>query len=281
MRQIWRKTIELLRTQPLLWLPVVIAALVNYGLIWLRPVAIHSMILHLVPQEHFYGIDIPVYPPPAWLKALAYAVQYGLGYVRVCCFVFALFVTAKLVGSFATSDKDGFVFSWMYISRRWMGALWLALILSVIELGADYLIFLAIRWCDLHDLFTSYPIEISLDLVSGFLVYFLLFYFGIPPAVRLLSYPREGSISPHKIGLGRACSLLAAVPLVLVGNTEFWLRRFIHPTVWVNLVEEVILALPYVLLFVALSLVAMEGEGSTMALDGEVAGEASPSLRSG
>jgi hypothetical protein len=266
MREIGRKTILLIRTHPILWTPYIAAALLASTLSWLRQLAAHR-ILHWTPirqVESVLGGNLSSrgFDPNTFMdlmrlrSALTWAVTFLINSVYAAALVF----TAILVAAILLNERPILALSAGRLrgySRRiliYAAKIWILML--VLYLALDWPFYLP----GVRDLLSSRAISV---LNIGISVLDALCYAWVmaPLAVNLLRLP--GGV-PLSIADRRRARSIA----VLVGLADVLVRHILDWLVWSfglygSIANDIayysarlIAGLPYVLLYVALSLIA-------------------------
>ena len=262
MKELWRKTVELCRRHPVLWLPVIAAAILSplwreLGKTLSRDVAISSMRGSSVLD----GSSASSFSVPQWLF---YVPGPACAIADACCYVIAMLVTAKLLGRLLAEASHALPYQNIAKTATKGSAFLLGFLVYLLSTGVSVLILLPITSLitGMHRpvLMTS-PYLIGAELIP---MYFALGYFLTPMALRLLAKSTGIVMDGDRIVLGRECSFLAGAAITILSVTFLVVGRSFHTTLAqataYGFASAIISALPYTPLFVAFSLLSMKNE---------------------
>jgi hypothetical protein len=281
MKELWRGTVELIRRYPVLWLPVIWAALLSYGFGQLRLIILHDVLPLMLRHRSVLGGYVSDESPgrASTIAVLAAVNTNVIQYADVCCYVIALLMTAKMLGRLtATAEQDN-PYADISIANHRSGVLLLGLLTYVLALASGTLGFAPILYYaySVHHLsILTRPYVTATELLF---IYAMLAYFATPMALRLLSRPRRHTVDAETISTGRKCSLMVGIAITLLSVIQ---QSFSKPyfqglavSAGFGVLSTVFLALPYIGLFVALSLVVAERQSDDAAVaDAEAEAEA-------
>ena len=261
MGELWRDLVELLRTRPILWLPVLLADLLGYLLNLARNGVLRQVVLHQTTQHSALGGAVVHGPMSASAMESTTIVALLLSWLtyfgRMLLYSGALIATAALVQSLREREPKPVQVVGPALARGWGGMLELALRgLAVYAVAA-----LLFSWLSpflakhgqaalLHNLWFGYGLTLAVLLLLAVL---------LPPvALRVLSGQQPSGT------LARASQQFSVVPVVvasLLAATVSANSRELalappgarYP---LEIVGSLVVALPYVLLFTGLSLLA-------------------------
>lgn len=139
MIQLWRKTIELLRKNPVLWLPYLAAELMAIGL-WCLWGVVRTSIFHWFTTRHsVLGGDVPASSTDYSAPTRVFQVSLPIGFVTVftivCLFVVALMTTASMVDAINSEQKIDVRGILAGFSQRW-GKILLFSFICLVTFGA-------------------------------------------------------------------------------------------------------------------------------------------------
>ena len=263
MKRLWQRVWELSRQHTVLWLPVVGAALLSCGWAQLRKSAIHQILPWILRarQGHFVlGGTFPTSGNSTAGYGVIYLASFFITtlceYADICCYVIAMLIIAHLLGkpmTDATHDKPYISFS---VARHGLGVLWLSLLVYLLALASSALVFLPVTFYPTSRLGQPFTIAVVLVMYSA------LAFFITPVALRLLARAGGAQIGPEEVAIGRKCSLLVGVAISLLSAVQLSIAGKLHvdhaQREAFGIVGTIVTALPYVPLFLALSLISMK-----------------------
>ena len=264
MKRLWQRVWELSRQHTVLWLPVVGAALLSCGWAQLRKSAIHQILPWILRarQGHFVlGGTFPTSGNSTAGYGVIYLASFFITtlceYADICCYVIAMLIIAHLLGKLmtdATHDKPYIGFS---VARHGLGVLWLSLLVYLLALASSALVFLPATFYPTSRLWQPL-VTITVVLV----MYSALAFFITPVALRLLARAGGAQIGLEEVAIGRKCSLLVGVAISLLSAVQLSIAGKLHvdhaQREAFGIVGTIVTALPYVPLFLALSLISMK-----------------------
>lgn len=268
MRELWRRTADLFWEHPILWLPVLAADLLGQCVTQLQQLLTHRIVLSLVERHSVLGNtpDLVAYKAAAMKAALLIApFVWGSYFINICLYTMAFLVTARLVftfqeqpsaASFAATLKAGhprriFVFALKIFAMFILAAmLLLAVDLFVVSTHQAKLVAMAL-WAD----------------GAAMVVSVCIAYCIVPSSLRLIK-DRNSFLADESIWRGRSIAILvvaaSSVIAFCVQTAEQSLLGTspVHPMTLLALgaIASLFAAVPYVPLFIALSLVAMQDD---------------------
>lgn len=264
MKRLWQRVWELSRQHIVLWLPVVGAALLSSGWAQLRRSTIHQILPWILRARQGHSVLGGTFPTSGNSTA-GYGVVYVASflittvceYADICCYVIAMLIIAHLLGKLMTDvthDKPYIGFS---IARHGLGVLWLSLLVYLLALASSALVFLPTTFYPTSRLWQPL-VTITVVLV----MYSALAFFITPVALRLLARVGGAQIGPEEIAIGRKCSLFVGVAISLLSAVQLSIAGKLHvdhaQREAFGIVGTIVTALPYVPLFLALSLISMK-----------------------
>lgn len=261
MGELWQELVELLRQRPLLWVPVLVADLLGYLCNLGRVATLRAFVLHQTAQHSVLGgavmhgqLSASALRSTTVVALLLTWLSY---FVRILLYAVALVVTAQLVRRAREHQREAPRDATASAAAHWGGILELSLRALAIYALAALLYSLLTQWLTRHNdtglLHTAW-------LGNGaLLVVLMVLAVTLPPvAVRVLAgtvpEPRMAALSQQ---LAISLLLLVAMLGLFVGNSRQLAQ--VTPAVRYPLeaVASLVVALPYVLLFVGLSVLAM------------------------
>jgi hypothetical protein len=288
MRILWRSTTSLLRQYPILWLPVLVAEIVNFNLRWferllLRPLR-HQLILWF-SQAHsvLSTTPVPIQPTGSIMiktALLTAPLEWGMQFLCAAVTVASLVATAAILQSIAKTGRGSLraVIAPITSSRRRI------LILSLQFWGLNMI--LSLQFWGLNILFTSLlellsPLVFSIHNLQAYLgrsnlagsffsylwvlpVTLFVCYIIAPLEARLLQSP-ESTPAPDQARRARVVAILVALGLCvfnpLTGMAESYILQmsllaFSLKFFLIELLFSLIRTAPYALLFIAFYLIA-------------------------
>ncbi len=261
MGELWRDLVEALRRRPLLWVPVLIADLLGYLVNLGRNGLLRAFVLHQTAQQSVLGGGVVHGPMTAAAMQsttiIALLLSWLTYFVRIVLYSSALIATAALVDSFVERAPRLAGDVGPALARRRGGILELALRgLAIYALAA-----LLFSWMSpllvkhgytklLHNPWFGYGLTLIVLLVLAALL--------APAAVRVLSGREPGK--PSALQSQQFAFVLAVVASVLAAAISANGRELAlappaarYP---LEIVGSLVVALPYVLLFTGLALLA-------------------------
>jgi hypothetical protein len=260
MRTLWRKTSELFWQHGVLWLPVFVADLFSFGIDHLRKPLFNLVVTPLLTNHSIItgAQELTTDKTKIFMGEVSSMLIIAfLELISIVAFVSAFFATAKLV-----KRKLGY----LETDAREVGLthiLGLCVRASVIVAPLALCGFLVTTYFPiaLHRfnlLLHSYATQ-----VEGLLVMALIAYLLTPGALRAIAEPEGHVIDQETKSQGRQAALLAvvvsAVLLAFVTMAENSLLATPGQWFFIYLVASPITAMPYIPLYIALTLLAVEG----------------------
>jgi hypothetical protein len=262
MRDLWHRTVELIRTYPVLSLPAIWAACLSYGWEQLRRIILHNVLPLVLYRTSVLGASVPDTSPSrvAVLYVLSLSNTVVLQYADICGYVVALLITAKMLGRLTADNPKDAPYANISIASHWSGVLWLGLLAYVVAFGSVVIfIFLPIAYfpAAAHHLLSILKRPYFMA-PTGFITYAALAYFLTPVALRLLSRLGKRGISCKEIATGRKSWLITGAAITALSfiqlSTPKPFDANLAERAAVGLFWTIFVSLPYVPLFIALSL---------------------------
>ena len=262
MKKLWQRVWELSRQHVVLWLPVVGAALLSYSWAQLRRSANHQILFWILRAHRGHSVLGGSFPASGdgtaeyGVYVASFLITTACEYADICCYVIAMLIIAHLLGKLmtdATHDKPYIGFS---VARHGLGVLWLSLLVYLLALASSALVFLPATFYPTSRLGQPFTIAVVLVMYSA------LAFFITPVALRLLARAGGAQIGPEEVAIGRKCSLLVGVAISLLSAVQLSIAGKLHvdhaQREAFGIVGTIVTALPYVPLFLALSLISMK-----------------------
>lgn len=266
MRELWRKTFELFRGNPILWLPYICTELTAFCLTKLRSLAFKGIHQWLLTRHSVLGGDIvsPNIDQSTIRKAvmLGAPLEWGVDFANVCLFTVALLFTSSLVlmllreqrpdpaialASLRAYPKRVLLFSLKF-------CLLVVLLTPLVLIPASYL----------PSTFEKLSHATSYLIYSGALLLMACVAWIMSPiAIRLLREKDSPAVSAEHKRWGRHSAILMVAAIMvlqyLVQRAED-IVRFKHgiQVTAATALATLIINFPVVLLFIALALIAAE-----------------------
>lgn len=267
MREIWRKTAELFWERPILWLPVLCADFIGYWLREFQGVLTRELIrwLLLGPASVFDSRLVPHGSVPILeLKAALIGGPFVWGgyFVSIGLYTIAFVATAVLVKSIDQSGKPDFRLAFGVVKSR---------IRRILRFSLRVLLFFAVAaavWS-----FVLIPLAVkslreeSLNVLAvgvTILVEAITAYCVAPAALSLLTESSSQMMNRESVRWGRGFSIAGSIAgLVIAFIPVMQGQRLLNPIivhvgpVVFNMITSLLFVLPYIPMFIALSLIAM------------------------
>lgn len=262
MSELWRDLVDLLRRKPLLWVPVLAADLLGYLVNLGRIGLLRALVLHRTMQHSALGgalVQTPMSAAQAQNTTIqALLLSWFSYFLRILLFSGAFVVTAALVWRYLRHRTRTTVPSHStYDGLKWGGILELALRALAIYATAALLLSWLTAFLAKHG-YTAVLRNAWFGLALGLIVLLLMSIWLPPVALRVLA-----DRVPDKVRTGDAQLLAASLAVVvtllsaIVGTNA---REMAHvpPAARypLEIIGSLVVALPYVLLFTGLALMA-------------------------
>lgn len=270
MKELWNRTFELFRRRIVLWLPCSLAAILMLALGKLEKAEIHWLYGFFATTHSVLGGDVPV-TDLAQAQHRAMMFIFPLGFVKefleVCLFVVALAATKNLVCMVLKEQRPDTVAALREILPRTREILLFSLkYMAVLLVFGGVLILLGTSPLTperVHEFFLSKALVYGLGLVcQGCLA-----WLSTPAAIRLMRPPGNPAISARGRKMGTVFAVATSAGALaleyLVGKVE---TVVVIEKQWEGLaiavVNTIVINTPEVLLFIALSLLAIQEFGN-------------------
>lgn len=261
MGELWRDLVDTLGRRPLLWLPVLVADLLGYLINLGRAGLIQLIVLHQTAQHSALGGGVIHGPMSASAvqsaEVMALLLSWVSYFLRALLYSLALLAIAALIEAYRERRPHPFANVGPTLAQRWSGALDLALRALAVYAVAALLVSWLTPALNKHGYAALLRNAWFAFLIT--LVVLLVLSAVLPPvALRVLS----GSL-PDRV-LSRAAQqfafTLAAVAALLAAFVNTNSRQLAQAPAGarypLEIVGSLVVALPYVLLFAGLSLLA-------------------------
>jgi len=270
MKELWSRTFELFRRRIVLWVPCSVAAILMLALGKLEKAEIHWLYGFFATRHSVLGGDVPV-ADLAQAQHRAMMLIFPLGFVKefleVGLFVVALAATKNLVCMILKEQRPDTITAVRGILPRSREILLLSFkYMAVLLVFGGVLIFVGsspLTPNRIHEFFLSKTVVYVLGLVcQGCLAWLLM-----PAAIRLLRSPDNPTISVQGRKMGTVFAVATSAGALaleyLVGKVE---TVVVIEEQWEGLaiavVNTIVINTPEVLLFIALSLLAIQEFGN-------------------
>jgi len=269
MKELWNRTCELFRRRLVLWVPCSLAAILMLGLGKLEKAEIHWLYRLFATRRSVLGGEVPV-EDLAQAQHRARMLIFPLGFVKefleICLFVVALAATKNLVCMVLKEQRPDTIAAVRGILPRSREILLLSLkYMAVLLVFGGVLILLGTSPLTperIHEFLLSKALVYGLGLVCQACLAWLL----MPAAIRLLRSPDNPTISAQDRRIGTVFAVATSAGALalehLVGKVE---TVVVLEEQWeiqaLAVVNTIVINMPEVLLFIALSLLAIQEFG--------------------
>jgi hypothetical protein len=267
MQELCRRTYELLRTHPALWLPYLVAELLAIFLWQLWGMAREGIFKWFTTGHSVLGgnLSAPRDNYAALDRASIVGLPLGLATVLVvvCLFVAALVATAAMVNSIGREQKLDASEILGGVAQRWRAILLFALrfliVFGVIGAGTTAVFFFALRMTHREDLHTWYVSNSGMMLVWVGCAAWLV----MPAVIRLLRGDAAGMLSTQSRNRGTVIAILVSEAGVALGAIAQKLEApMVLDAHWefkaLGVLNSILANAPDVVLFIALALLAAD-----------------------
>jgi len=276
-RQVWRETAALFWEYPRLWLPVLGADLLSFLLIRLQKFVTHELIKHLLlgPSSVFGGGQS--LPESSWRVLTLKAATLGAPFVWATYFLAtvlyttALFMMAAFVRDIRQSQRCDFRLALEFAGTHRRLIVRFSLMMLGLFVLATLIFAITSQIGDGSPALTS-PILFAYGYTA--LIYICIAYGMAPVAMRRISAGEPRPLTEQS----RRTSRILAIPIALTSPLLGWLLPYVERSLVaehllnnflarsaLELVLSLISALPYVVLFIALTLI-VDGDASAAEL---------------
>lgn len=276
MKDLWRKTWNLFREYPILWVPYLAAELLAIGLWQLRGMVEKVIFQWFTTRHSALGNSVtPNLDHAALAKAsLAYApIGFATIFFVVCLFVIAMVATAQMVNAVASDQRPELNKSLNGIVSRWTKILTFAFkfLFAWLIFFAVSVWLLAVLVNMMHQ--SELPTSLWVSSIEATCVTVCLAWFLTPAAIRLLRSPDPEPVSTIVRRQGTILALLVISIEGLLGiiaqpvdarlMTDMPAEREA-----VILLTKLAVNLPFVMLFIGLALLAVNFSGESTSQPG-------------
>lgn len=261
MGELWRDLVEVLRKRPVLWLPVLIADLLVYLVNFGRALLLHSLVLHQTAQQSVFGGAV-VHGPMTGSVAesttvFALLLSWVVNFLKILLYTAAFAVTAALVQAVLERRRKIAPVIGPALTQGWGGILELTLrALAVYAIAA--LLFSWLAPVLLKHGQTALVRGPWFPICSSLLVLLVLATTLPAPALRLLS--GRAPLADEIRLAQQFCLILALVTEVLTIMVASNSRELagVPPGARfpLEIVGSLVVALPYVLIFAGMAVMA-------------------------
>jgi hypothetical protein len=262
MKEIFLQTSTVLRGRPMLWLPVVCAAILSYCWTQLGAIVSHGLLRGILTTQSVLGGTVSDTSPlrVATSYVVGFLAKSSFQYADVCCFVIALLVTAKICGQIPSKNPVFLPYADISIANYTTAVLRFGLLAYLLAYASMALVLAASVYFLQRARELTQANQLRFPILAAACMYGMLAYFLSPAAMRLLRVARDRSVTANEIATARKCSLWAGAAMTLLSTAQILVPRPIESTLPERIVMavfwSVLVALPYAPLFVSLSLVA-------------------------
>jgi hypothetical protein len=271
MRNLWRATAYLFWQHPVLWLPLIVADLTAFCIESLKRLLTHQIVLWLV-QRHSASIlsSGPEYSDQASASVKAALLTlpfiWGTYFLSILLYTMAMLATAAILHNLSVARDTNLPavapMIWSSMRRALVLSIKLLALCATSALLFGPLIILSLTFGSKP--FWQFPTFLFSELLTT-LVMVGISYLITPSALRLIQYlnPSVGFQWTYGQGrlVGAAAVVVSAGLSLLLQKAEPSILRDLHPhgsafVYMINAVISLIVAFPYIPLFIALYLIA-------------------------
>jgi hypothetical protein len=256
-RQLWREALAVIHDNPVLCLPVAWATVVAYLWEQLRLICLRVLPLYILQTHSVLGGSGGL-AGPASARYVAAQVIVGLTtngcrLAHLTCFYIALLMTAKMIQRYLTGVSKVSLVNWQVLGLSF--AMYAGFFLGSFLLIVPGMAFI-------HG---PTP-QLYWQQIGFCLVYVVLALLFASPSLRLVAGEYGSIVDRKMVRTARIYGVLSSVTLVVLDLAVLHIhgtgRTTFEQGVFTNLFVELVTSAPLVLLFVAISLLAYEGEGT-------------------
>lgn len=269
MLKLWRKTIELIRTDPILWVPYLCADLVTSCLTWLRRISSNA-IFHWVTTKHLHSVlggDAVTtdFDHAAMKKAILLSgpLEWATRYANACLYVAALILTASLVAMILRGEKPDLAVALPALRNNPSRIFRFTLIFCALILVLTALIAFPSSYL-LNARYHASQLLYSVTIICGELLILICSAWVMAPLAVALIRPADAiAVSAELKKLARTFAMIAGTCTIVLEQLSILLIirhvRLSHLGFAVfDPLNSLIVNSPFVLLFIALALIAAE-----------------------
>jgi hypothetical protein len=269
MKELCRKSFELLRSELILWVPCTCAAVLTLILGRLQKMWIRGIYLWLSTEHHHsvLGGDVVTYNAGDFQhRAVIYSIPLSLvkDAVEVVAFVLALAVTAKMVGMIVEEQRPDLRAALRGIATQWRAIL-LFSIKYMAGLGA-MLALVALLSASATNSLKSLAILASKEFLYSFSMAAVgcIAWVLMPSAMRLLQAPRLVPVSGEHRMSGAILMVITSEIALAAGDILNWAEAGVTfdnqvEVFALSVANTIVENVPEVFLFIALALLARQG----------------------
>lgn len=268
MLNLWRKTIELLRKYPILWVPYLCADVATSCLTWLRRLA-SKAIFHWVATKHLHSVlggDVVTtnfdYDTMKKALRLSAPLEWVTQYVNACLYVAALILVAVLVAMVLRGEKPDLAAAAPTLRTYSRRILLFALIFCALTLVLTALAILPSNYLLSVKLQQS-RVFLALLIGEELLTTICSAWIMTPIAIALIR-PRDAvAVSVERRSLGRRFAVLVGATVIGLSQLSGLLMTRLGPIsnlgqAVLRPLDSLVVNAPCILLFIALALIAAE-----------------------
>jgi hypothetical protein len=277
MQNLFRRASFLFWQYPILWLPIVIVYPLVFGLNLLANKLTHAIILSVFTTHSVLGNAPEPIAPPTSLQTLKWLlltkpIDWGTHLVAICLYACALVATGSMISAIRSAQKllFGRIFSPLQRSLPSLVYFSLKLLIVIGILAVPFSLFTFVFFEKNGARYISIQ---NFSLVFGTLYSLAIGYFMAPAAVKFLRPHNSEAISSEKANIARISSVLAVIAsgalsfITAQVRSSFLLKSANWSYLLYDALTSLISATPYIVLFIALSLLA-ENNGRDVELFG-------------
>lgn len=276
MQVIWRKTIDIFWQHPALWLPVVFADAIVFCLKWLQRDAIHRIVMWLAETHSVLG-EVQYRTDGRWFRAkvflLTLPITWGTYFVSILLYVVALIVVNGVLAAASESGRLP-VWAWLDVPRpRYLSVLLLCLktlALCAVSLGIFFGLTSLLQTVHLREVMINPVFTYGITALLGTGIAYVI----SPAAVTILRADLSHPLTTLEASRARVAAALAVAGSVVIslfvqhaGQSLLDKPQHLNGVMLhgIELLSSLLSALPYIPLFIALSLIASNKDSETTA----------------
>ncbi len=261
MGELWRDLVDLLRRRPVLWLPVLLADLLSYLLNMGRNGLLQALVFHETTHRSALGgavVHTPMSAATAQTTTLvALLLTWTTYFLRILLYSEAFLATAALVWAYLDRAKSAGPLLGAALKQRWGGAVELALrALAVYAVAA--VLFSWLSSFLLKHGYTAVLRNAWFGMALGLLVLLVLATTIPSAALRVVSggTPDRQLASDAQLFAALLALIVSALGAVVGANSREMAHIPAGARYPLELIGSLVVALPYVLLFTGLAVMA-------------------------
>ena len=265
MKELWRRTSYLFWQYPVLWVPVISVDLLGSGLKQAESLVTHAITMWWL-HAHSQSLSGPNEPSLVLQTSMLVApISWGVQIAAVCLYTTAMVWIGRLLGRLTKEDGVGSKGEELPISRYAKGIFnvsFQALASMMASMALFIIPALALSTFGSQAQKAGLLTHPIWFFIVTLIPYCVTAYLVTPAALRLLAKQGVCALKPDVLGRARVCSLLLGASEVVLGLLlRFAVPRFRGSAVavaGVSVAESLMLSIPYIVLFIALNLLAIE-----------------------